>query len=95
MPLYQHRHLSSRTQHWPHRTDHKKERGTRGLVLQACDPLTRDAHATWQPASTLRMASLPLDWHRTRWDINANSDDILEFSIHSKKVNSNKNSRDN
>ena len=95
MPLYQHRHLSSRTQHLLHSTDHRNSewpeawpfaiRSTRGMTphssvsSRACNQLTRDAHATWEPASSLCMAGLPLDWHRIRRNINANPNDILKF----------------
>ena len=95
MPLYQHRHLSSRTQHLLHSTDHRNSerpkawsfviRLARGMTphssvsSRACNQQTRDAHATWEPASTLCMAGLPLDWHRAGWNINANPNDILKI----------------
>jgi hypothetical protein len=76
-------------------------RGSTGLMIKnnkvlevwssgACNQLTRNAHATWQSASTLRMAGLLLDWNRAGRNINANPNDILKVFDSQLKCEQNK-----
>ncbi len=47
----------------------------------ACDELTGDNHATWQPASTQRLDCLPLNRSGFGRNINADPHEILK-AIH-------------